>query len=74
MRVRPITDRQREILEFVRGYIMLNGYSPTLDEIANRFGFRENAAKDHLLALEKKKAIRRAHGVGRSIVILEAQA
>ena len=68
---RSLTERQWEILLFIDGHIRSNGYSPTLEEIANQFGFRINAAKCHLLLLEKKRVIRRTPGVGRSIVVIE---
>lgn len=66
-----ITNRQREILDFLRQFIRESGYPPSLREISARFGIRgpQNAAK-HLDALEKKGFIRRAAGSSRAIELL----
>lgn len=64
-----LTKRQAEVLSFIKDFRDLNGYSPTLAEIANEFGFRsQNAASDHVDALVRKNAVKRAYGVGRGIV------
>ena len=34
----PITKRQKEILEYLKAFLLEEGYSPTLEEIANHFG------------------------------------
>ena len=50
-----LTDRQREILEFITQSIRERGYPPTLREIGVQFGIRStNGVNDHLRALEKK--------------------
>ena len=50
-----LTDRQREILEFINQSIRERGYPPTLREIGVQFGIRStNGVNDHLRALEKK--------------------
>jgi repressor LexA len=50
-----LTDRQREILEFISQSIRERGYPPTLREIGLQFGIRStNGVNDHLRALEKK--------------------
>jgi repressor LexA len=56
-----LTKRQREVLDFINGWIRERGYPPTLREIGNHFGIRStNGVNDHLKALEKKGAIERA--------------
>ncbi len=55
-----LTDRQREILEFINESIRERGYPPTLREIGARFGIRStNGVNDHLRALEKKGYLHR---------------
>ena len=55
-----LTDRQREILEFISQSIEERGYPPTLREIGLHFGIRStNGVNDHLRALEKKGHLQR---------------
>jgi repressor LexA len=55
-----LTDRQREILDFITASITERGYPPTLREIGEHFGIRStNGVNDHLKALEKKGHLRR---------------
>lgn len=50
-----LTDRQNDILDFIKRYTQTNGISPTRSEIATAFGFRsKTAASDHLKALQRK--------------------
>src|SRR5690606_20164658 len=50
-----LTQRQRDILEFISSSIDRRGYPPTLREIGEHFGIRStNGVSDHLKALEKK--------------------
>src|SRR5262245_41696328 len=55
-----LTERQREILDFITASISERGYPPTLREIGEHFGIRStNGVNDHLKALEKKGHLRR---------------
>jgi repressor LexA len=55
-----LTDRQREILDFISRSIVKRGYPPTLREIGSHFGIRStNGVNDHLRALEKKGYLQR---------------
>jgi repressor LexA len=55
-----LTDRQREILNFLTESIKRRGYPPTLREIGTHFGIRStNGVNDHLRALEKKGYLQR---------------
>lgn len=50
-----LTQRQRDILDFISSSIDRRGYPPTLREIGEHFGIRStNGVSDHLKALEKK--------------------
>jgi repressor LexA len=55
-----LTDRQREVLDFISDSIRKRGYPPTLREIGGHFGIRStNGVNDHLRALEKKGFLHR---------------
>jgi repressor LexA len=55
-----LTQRQREILDFISASIMERGFPPTLREIGEHFNIRStNGVNDHLKALEKKGHLRR---------------
>lgn len=55
-----LTQRQREILEFISASIVERGFPPTLREIGEHFQIKStNGVNDHLKALEKKGHLRR---------------
>jgi repressor LexA len=50
-----LTDRQEEILKFINSYREVNGFPPTIREIARQFGMSSTfGVKKHLDALVKK--------------------
>jgi repressor LexA len=58
-----LTERQAEVLAYLREYIARHGWAPTYREIGERFGFAStNGTADHLKALERKGCIVRGHG------------
>ncbi len=70
----PVTlyKRQKQILDFISQYIQLNGYSPTLQEIADSMNLSSLATvHEHIQALEKKGVIKRYDGAVRGIEILD---
>jgi repressor LexA len=53
-----LTQRQREVLEFIQRTLQRQGAAPTLREIAAHFRFRSpKAAADHVTALRRKGAV-----------------
>jgi repressor LexA len=61
--MRELTNRQKEVLSFIRTFSTRHGVPPTVREIAHRFEVTPRAAFDHLRALERKGALqRRASG------------
>jgi repressor LexA len=51
----PVTLRQLEVLEYLHHHQARNGFAPTIRELSLHFGWTVgNAAKDHLLALQRK--------------------
>jgi len=70
----PVTlyKKQKQILDFLSQYMQTNGYSPTLQEIANAMGLSSLATvHEHLQALERKKVIKRYDGAVRGIEIVD---
>lgn len=50
-----LTQRQKQVLDFIASSIDERGYPPTLREIGTHFGIKStNGVNDHLKALEKK--------------------
>jgi repressor LexA len=67
-----LTERQREIFEFICQTMRTENRPPTVREIARQFKFRSpKAATDHLDALERKGYIRRRNRKARNIEIRE---
>jgi repressor LexA len=67
----PLTRRQREILDYITGYIDDRGYAPSFEEIAERFQFQSLATvHEHLTNLERKGFIRRTPNESRAIEII----
>lgn len=63
-----LTRRQEEILDFIVARVRDEGFPPTLKEIAERFGLASpNAARDHVLALERKGFLRRTGEKSRAL-------
>jgi repressor LexA len=66
-----VTKRQKEILDFITGFIQQHGYAPSLQEIGSRFGLSSLATvHKHLSRLEEKGLIRRSYNRGRSIELV----
>ena len=70
MTEKPLTNRQKEVLNFISEHIDSIGYPPTRNELSKHFGFRSpNAAESHLRALENKGVIRIEAGRSRGITL-----
>lgn len=70
----PVTlyKRQRQIVDFIAQYIQKNGFSPTLQEIADAIGVSSLATvHEHLQALQRKKVIRKFDGAVRGIELID---
>ena len=70
-----LTKRQKEILDFITEFIDREGYSPSMEEIAERFEFASlNAVYKHLEALSARGFLRRDPNRARSIELSHAGA
>ncbi len=67
-----LTDRQRELLEYLRQHQRQEGVMPSTRDIQRHFGFSsQTAAMSHLRALEKKGVIQRHPHKARAVVFPE---
>lgn len=63
-----LTDRQREVYDFLLSFWRTKGYPPSIREVAGHFGFKSTrAVVDHLGALERKGWIIRTRERSRAI-------
>jgi repressor LexA len=65
-----LTSRQREIFNFIRGFIKERGYPPSVREIGEHFDIYPRAAFDHLKALERKGYLKRRGSMSRGLEVL----
>lgn len=67
----PLTRRQKEILDYIEGFIEDQGYAPSFEEIAESFGYSSLATvHEHLSNLERKGYIRKSYNESRSIEVV----
>ncbi|MBI3771035.1 MAG: transcriptional repressor LexA [Deltaproteobacteria bacterium] len=66
-----LTKRQKELVDYLDGYITKRGYAPTLEEIGQHFGLSSLATiHKHLTNLEKKGLIRRKWNRSRALEVV----
>ena len=68
--MKGITDRQKEVLNFISEYTENNSYPPTVRDIGEHFGISLRAVQDHIAALQKKQRGKRLT-MRRKIILLE---
>jgi repressor LexA len=70
--MRELTERQRQVLEFIKGQVREKGYPPSVREIGEAVGLRSSSTvHGHLRRLESKGYIRRDPTKPRAIEIIE---
>jgi repressor LexA len=67
---RPLTDKQRSVLEFLREFARSRSFAPTAREVADRFGISEKNAFYYMELLDRKGYIRRHRKSPRRIEFL----
>jgi len=67
--MKNLTARQRQVLNWIKGFIDEHGMPPTVREIGAAFGIGSSSVFDHLKALEKKGYLRRGDLGARSLII-----
>jgi repressor LexA len=66
-----LTKRQREMYDFIDGFVQKNGYSPSFEEIGGGMGLSSLATvHKHLTNLEKKGLLKRDYNRSRSIDVI----
>jgi len=66
-----LTERQKEVFEFLKDFLREKGFPPTLREIASHFGLKGPKGPQKILnILERKGYIRKVPGGSRAIEIL----
>lgn len=71
MKKKALTDRQQEILAFIKDSVNTKGFPPSVKEVQEHFGFKSSTgAQDHLNALAKKGHIVRHPNISRGIEIV----
>lgn len=60
------TQRQREVLAFISGFVKAHSYPPAMREIADHFSISVKAAHDRVSALIKKGCLRHEPGTKRA--------
>lgn len=67
-----LTRRQKEVMDFLNGFIDKHGYSPSYEEVASGLGLASLATvHKHIQALEAKQYLRRSYNHSRSVEIGE---
>ena len=69
-----LTERQKEILTFVRNFLASHGFPPTIREIGTYFHIAPASVLGHLHALEVKGFIRRIPAKPRCLEVLKEAA
>ena len=70
-----LTERQRDVLSFISSRIESDGVAPTLQEIADAFGFLSTAsAQKHVAHLERKGFLQREKHQKRGLVLSQTLA
>ncbi len=67
-----LTKRQKEVLDFLVGFMNKNGYSPSFEEIARSLKLTSLATvHKHISTLERKGFVRRGYNQSRSIEVTQ---
>jgi repressor LexA len=68
-----LTPRQLDVVVAIRNYRHLNGYAPTMQELADQLGTSKVTIFEHVGALERKRVIRRDKHKARSLEIISEE-
>lgn len=64
-----LTDKQRQVFEYIQDYVEENGISPSFRNIGDHFGVSVGAIQDRLKALEKKGFLEKNPIIARAMKI-----
>jgi repressor LexA len=69
--VRPLTPRQKDVLDFLKKYLNEKGYSPSLEEVAKHLGISIPSVHQHIELIQKKGYLKKDEFQARSIAPLQ---
>ena len=69
--MKALTDRQKEVLEFIARFSEENGFPPTVREIGENFGISLRAVQDHIAACQKKGYLAQSQKKSRSFRVIK---
>ena len=69
--MKTLTERQKEVLEFIARFSEENGYPPTVREIGENFGISLRAVQDHIAACQKKGYLSHCQKRSRSFRVIK---
>jgi len=69
--MKGITDRQKEVFDYISDFTQENDFPPTVREISDHFSISLRAVQDHITALQKKGYISQSQKRARSIRVLQ---
>ncbi len=71
--MKKVTERQHAIYSYIKEFILLNKFPPTVREIGEEFGIKStNGVREALISLEKKGLIKKSSRQARSIELLQS--
>lgn len=74
METRPITPKQKRLLDYIRDFAEARGYGPSQQEIAARFGFRSlGTVQNYLVRLERQGFLNRKWNAKRALALVESE-
>ncbi len=68
--MRPVTERQQAVLQFLESHISEHSYPPTMREIGEHFGISSKGAHDHITALKRKGCLKTVENRSRVIELV----
>jgi len=70
--MKRLTEKQKQILSFIRVFKAKTGFGPTVREIGDAFGMKStNGVSDHLKAIQAKGRLKRTEFMPRGIEALD---
>jgi len=69
--MRKITDRQKQVLDFISDFINEHSYAPSIRDIQKHFGLKSTkGVKDHIDRLVEKGYLNRTEGTARALIVV----
>jgi len=70
--MKELTERQKDVLSFIAGYLKGHSYPPTIREIADHYEISVKGAHDHITALRRKGFLKQADKRPRTMELTHA--